>query len=88
MSDRVARIERRLRERLAPRSLEIVDDSGRHAGHAGARGGGHFTVTVVSERFAGLGPAQRHRLVYDALGELMQNEVHALSVRARTPEEH
>lgn len=88
MSDRVARIERRLRERLAPQSLEIVDDSGRHAGHAGARGGGHFTVTIVSERFEGLGPMQRHRLVYDALGELMQNEVHALSVRARTPEEH
>ncbi len=57
-------------------------------GYIGARsGGGHFTVTLVSNRFAGLNPLQRHRLVYEALGNLMKTEIHALSVRALTPEE-
>ncbi len=85
---RVARIEARLRQQLAPESLEVIDDSAQHAGHAGARGGGgHFTVTLVSNRFAGLNPLQRHRLVYAALGDLMKTEIHALSVRALTPEE-
>ncbi len=84
---RVARIEARLRQQLAPESLEVIDDSAQHAGHAGARGGGHFTVTLVSNRFAGLNPLQRHRLVYEALGDLMKTEIHALSVRALTPEE-
>ena len=85
---RVARIEARLRQQLAPESLEVIDDSAQHAGHAGARGGGgHFTVTLVSNRFAGQNPLQRHRLVYEALGDLMKTEIHALSVRALTPEE-
>ncbi|MEW6164236.1 MAG: BolA family protein [Pseudomonadota bacterium] len=72
---------------LAPASLEIRDDSAKHAGHAGARSGGHFAVTIVSARFAGLSTMQRHRLVYDAVGDLMQHGIHALSINARTPEE-
>lgn len=87
MNDRVARIEARLREKLAPTRLEIVDESAKHAGHAGARASGHFAVTVVSARFEGLNPIQRHRLVYEALGELMKTDIHALRVRALTPQE-
>lgn len=88
MTDRVARIEARLRQQLAPERLEIVDESSKHAGHAGARGGGgHFAVTIVSARFEGLNSIQRHRLVYEALGDLMKTDIHALSVRALTPRE-
>ncbi len=79
-----------LRVRLAaldPLRLDIRDDSARHAGHAGAKEGGHYTVLIVSARFAGLGVMQRHRLVYDAAGDLRQNGIHALSITARTPEE-
>lgn len=72
---------------LAPEKLEIRDDSAQHAGHAGAREGGHFAVLIVASRFAGLGTLQRHRLVYDAAGDLMQHGIHALSITARTPEE-
>lgn len=89
MSERVQRIEARLRETLAPLRLEIVDDSARHAGHAGARaGGGHYIVTVVSARFAGLSPVKRHQLVYASLGDVMRAEIHALSLRTLTPDEH
>lgn len=87
MTDRVARIEARLREALAPERIEIVDESSRHAGHAGARGGGHFAVTLVSRRFEGLNTVQRHRLVYEALGEMMKTDIHALSLRALAPGE-
>ena len=79
-----------LRERLAvlaPERLDIRDDSARHAGHAGAREGGHYAVAIISARFAGLATMQRHRLVYDAVGDLMRNGIHALSISARTPEE-
>jgi BolA protein len=73
---------------LAPRSLEVIDESHKHAGHAGARDGrGHFAVVIVSEAFAGLAPLARHRRVYAALGEMMQTDIHALSIQARTPEE-
>lgn len=65
----------------------MADDSQRHAGHAGARGGGHFSVTVVSNRFAGHDPLARHRLVYAALGAAMKNDIHALSIKAYTPDE-
>ncbi|MEO5574155.1 MAG: BolA family protein [Gammaproteobacteria bacterium] len=81
-------IEERLREALSPQHIEIVDDSHKHAGHAGARsGGGHFSVTLVAEIFAGEKPLQRHRRVYDALGSAMQTDIHALSIRAYTPQE-
>jgi len=85
---RVSRIRTLLEEALAPVSLEVVDDSHRHAGHAGARGGqGHFNVDIVSDAFAGKLPLARHRLVYAALGTMMQTDIHALSIRARTTAE-
>ena len=85
---RVERIRALLTEALAPQSLDVADDSHKHAGHAGARGGqGHFGVDIVSEAFAGKLPLARHRLVYAALGEMMQTDIHALSIRARTPDE-
>lgn len=81
-------IEQRLRAVLAPQHLAIEDDSARHAGHAGARGGGgHYRVTIVSARFAGEDPIARHRLIYQALGEAMGREIHALSIRAYAPHE-
>ena len=81
-------IESMLREAFAPQHLEVVDDSDRHKGHAGARSGrGHFQVVIVSERFRGLSRIERHRAVYDALGEAMRQEIHALALRAMTPEE-
>ena len=80
-----------LRERLAglnPIRLELIDDSAKHAGHAGARsGGGHYRLLIVSAQFAGKTPLARHRLVYDALGELMRSKIHALSIQSLTPEE-
>jgi len=73
---------------LDPVAIEIIDDSARHAGHAGARdGGGHFRLAIVSPRFAGCRTMERHRLVYDALGPLMKREIHALSIDAKTPDE-
>ncbi|MDT8311256.1 MAG: BolA family protein [Methylophaga sp.] len=72
---------------LAPVTLEIIDESHLHAGHAGNTGGGHFNVLIVSEQFAGLLPLKRHRLVYDAVGDMMQSEIHALSIVAKTPAE-
>ena len=83
-------IVEKLRQRLQtlePAHLDIHDDSARHAGHAGAREGGHFNVLIVSAKFAGLGTLQRHRLVYDAAADLMQNGIHALSISAKTPQE-
>jgi BolA family transcriptional regulator, general stress-responsive regulator len=78
-----------LRRRLAilePVRLDIVDDSAKHAGHAGAGQGAHFRVTIVSSKFAGLGTMARHRLVYNAVGDLMTNgAIHALSIAASTP---
>ena len=85
---RVERIRALLTEALAPQSLDVADDSHKHAGHAGARGGqGHFSVDIVSAAFAGKLPLARHRLVYAALGDMMQTDIHALSIRARTPDE-
>lgn len=80
-------IERRIREHLAPVALEVHDDSHLHAGHAGAREGRHFTVRLVSGRFAGLSRLARHRLVYDSLGPLAPQGVHALAIEARAPGE-
>jgi BolA family transcriptional regulator, general stress-responsive regulator len=85
--DRVARIRQVLTERLEPVLLTIRDDSAQHAGHAGAREGGHFSVTVVSERFTGRSRMQRHQLVYEAVSELLRTDIHALSIQARTPQE-
>lgn len=85
---RMQRMEQLLAGALAPEQLEVVDDSARHAGHAGARDGrGHFNVRIVSTAFAGLRPLARHRAVYAALGEMMQTDIHALGIDAQTPEE-
>ena len=85
---RVERIQSALQAAFAPLQLEVKDDSHRHAGHAGASDGrGHFKVMVVSEAFAGKAPLARHRAVYAALGEMMETDIHALSIKALTPQE-
>ena len=90
MIDNAARIERMRAALLAlePVSLEIRDDSHRHVGHEGARDGrGHFSVDITAVAFEGLAPLARHRRVYAALGTLMQTDIHALQIKARTPSE-
>jgi BolA protein len=88
MTDRVTRIRARLSEALAPETLEIEDESHLHAGHAGARDGrGHFRVLIVAQAFEGTNRVQRHRLVFDALGEMMQTDIHALAIQAYHPDE-
>jgi BolA protein len=83
MSDRVEKIRGRLTEKLQPTHLDIIDQSHLHAGHAGAKEGkGHFAVEITSSVFADKSIIQRHRLVYDALGDLMQSDIHALSIKA------
>jgi BolA protein len=85
---RAERLEARLRSALQPSELQVVDDSHLHAGHAGAAGGhGHFTVHLVSERFSGLPVVRRHRLVYEAVGDMMTTDIHALSIQALAPGE-
>lgn len=85
---RAEAIRAALQDALQPVSLEVVDESHKHAGHAGARDGrGHFAVSIVSEAFAGLAPLARHRRVYAALGSMMETDIHALSIQARTPAE-
>ncbi|MCC5810346.1 MAG: BolA family transcriptional regulator [Ectothiorhodospiraceae bacterium] len=86
---RVRMIEERLRSAMAAEHLDVEDESHLHAGHAGARDGrGHFRVVVVSDAFAGKSPLQRHRLVYQAMGEAMETDIHALSIQALTLSEH
>jgi BolA protein len=84
-------IEEMIRERLsrlAPDALEVFDDSHEHAGHAGAKdGGGHFQLVIVSREFTGKNAVARHRLVYEALSDLMPTRIHALAIHAYTPEE-
>ena len=86
MSDVVREVERRLTEKLAPVHLEVVDDSARHAGHAGnVVGGSHLIVTVVAECFEGKGRVEQHRLVYDALEGLIGSRIHALGLKTAPP---
>ena len=80
-------IQTRLRAALAPLHIEVQDDSHLHEGHAGAREGRHFTVRIRSSRFAGLSRVARHRLVYDSLGPLAEQGVHALAIVAQAPDE-
>ncbi len=71
---------------LEPTLLEVIDDSARHAGHAGAATGlGHFNVVIEANAFIGLSPIARHRLVYKALGSLLETDIHALGIQARAP---
>lgn len=86
MNDRVRTIEDRLKV-LSPTHLELIDASAAHAGHAQA-GAGHFYLTIVSLAFAGKSLVQRHQMVYQALSDLMQDQIHALSIRAYTPDEY
>jgi BolA protein len=87
-SPRAQRIVSELQCALHTEQVELIDDSHLHAGHAGARDGrGHFRVRVISADFAGLRTLQRHQLVYRSLGELMQTDIHALSITALTPDE-
>jgi BolA protein len=85
---RITRIRERLTDALAPERLEIIDESHKHVGHEGAKyGGGHYRVLIVSTAFSDKNLLQRHRLVYDTLREAMQDDIHALSIRALTPDE-
>lgn len=84
--DRVSAIRSRLEAAFSPEELEITDESRLHAGHPGARDGrGHFHVRIVSKRFAGTSPLERHRMVYEALDDLMKTDIHALSLTAHPP---
>lgn len=86
--ERIARMRALLEAALAPTALRIVDDSHRHIGHAGARDGrGHFGVDIVSDAFDGLAPLARHRAIHAALGSMLESDIHALAIRARTPAE-
>lgn len=87
-SERIDRIRARLTQALQPESLDIIDESAKHAGHMGAAsGGGHYILRIVAAAFQDKSPIQRHRLVYEALGDLMQHDIHALSIQASPPGE-
>lgn len=88
MPDRTAMIRQRLEKALSPDQIEIIDESHLHAGHAGAAsGGGHFNVMIVSDQFKGKSTIERHRMVYLAVDDIMRTEIHALSIKALTPDE-
>ncbi|AZP10599.1 BolA family protein [Undibacterium parvum] len=88
MNTRFERIQARLIETFQPVSCLLDDDSAAHAGHAGAASGaGHFSLRIVSEKFEGLNRISRHRLVYDAVGDMMHSEIHALVIVALAPSE-
>ena len=86
---RIKLIEELLTQVFEPLELLVKDQSQLHVGHAGAADGrGHFDVKIVAAAFAGLSPLQRHRMVYDALGALLQTDIHALKINAQAPGEH
>lgn len=88
MSERLDAIRTRLQAELAPTELDLVDESHKHVGHAGARDGrGHFAARIVSAAFEGVPLLARHRLVYAALGDLMTTDIHALTLKALAPSE-
>jgi BolA protein len=85
---RVAEITTRLEATFSPESLQVDDESHLHAGHEGAKDGrGHFRVLVISDKFRGQSAIKRHRMIYQAMGELMQTDIHALTIEAFTPDE-
>ena len=87
-AERVGLIRSRLEAAFQPEKLDVVADSHRHAGHAGARDGrGHFQVRILSRRFAGKRTLERHRMIYAALGPLMQTDIHALGLEALSPDD-
>ena len=86
--ERVAEIRQRLEATFEPESLDVEDDSHRHAGHEGAKGGlGHFNVMIVSQSFNGMKMLARHRAIYTALGDMMQTDIHALAIEAVASDE-
>lgn len=88
MSDRIERIRTALSTRLETDEISIRDDGHKHIGHEGWKSGlGHFHVTIRSSHFDGVKPLERHKLVYDALGSLMQTDIHAVQIRALAPDE-
>lgn len=88
MNLRQRKIEQKLQQALSPESLDVVDDSHKHAGHAGAKGGaGHYDITIVSDMFEGEDTLSRHRMIYKALDDMMPREIHALMIKALTPDE-
>ena len=88
LDTRMERIRTALGAALAPSLLELEDESAAHAGHAGAAsGGGHYRLKIVSERFEGQRLVMRHRLVYDAVHDMMKSEIHALAITALAPSE-
>ena len=88
IATRSERIREKIKDALGAESVEVEDESHLHAGHAGARDGrGHFRVVVVSAAFEGKNRLQRHRMVYEAVGDMMRTDIHALGVQAYTPEE-
>ena len=84
---RIEMIRERLNKAFTPEHLNIIDESHLHAGHASAGGAGHFTVEIVADAFADKNLIERHRLVYDAVDDIMNTEIHALSIKASTPAE-
>ena len=87
-AERVAQIRQRLEDAFAPESLEVEDDSHKHAGHEGAKGGlGHFNVSIVSAHFNGMRVFARHRAIYAAMGDMMQTDIHALAIDAVASDE-
>ena len=87
MSSETAALLRQRLMALHPQKLEIEDESHLHAGHAGAREGGHYKITIVAAVFAGHNTVKRHRIVYEAVGDLMRGHIHALGIRAFAPDE-
>ena len=86
--ERLAEITARLETTFSPESLQVDDESHLHAGHEGAKDGrGHFRVLVISDKFQGQSPIKRHRMIYQAMGELMQTDIHALTIEAFAPDE-
>lgn len=80
-ADRVARIRTLLEKRLTPEELDVIDESHLHVGHAGARDGrGHFRIRISCSRFGGKPRLARHRMVYDALDDMMETDIHALAI--------
>jgi BolA protein len=81
-------IRQKLEEALKPELIEIIDHSATHAGHAGNKGGGHYNVTIVAQQFEGKSLVQRHQMIYQVMGDLMKEEIHALGINALTPSEN
>lgn len=87
-AERIKIIQDKLTATFSPEHIEVVDESHKHAGHEGARSGkGHFNVTIISANFENKSLIERHRMVYAALGDFMESDIHALAIKANTPDE-